>query len=276
MNYNNKISLFSSYRDTIPAMEISMEDFCANVISGDYRDEVLGIRDLTVKAERDRIKATLPAVTISGTFTRRGNAYLKQHSGFICVDIDGHHNPQVTDWERTRDSIGNVNQVLFCALSVSGKGCFAIIPIAYPDRHHEHFQSLRRDFHTAWGLTIDNTPDVARLRGISYDPGATWQPDAADYSRLYIPEKPQPRTYTPVNGDRWMKLRQWLENTVGIHFAPGSRNVYVAHLAAAAHRLGISQGETEAELVRFAASDFPEKEILRTIQSIYKNETWIK
>ena len=41
---------------------------------------------------RDAKAKTLPYVTISGTFSKFGDANLIKHSGFICLDIDGLEN----------------------------------------------------------------------------------------------------------------------------------------------------------------------------------------
>lgn len=206
MNVNNKISLFRNYRDTTPALDITIQDFCGNIVSDDYRNEVLAVRDLTEKADRDRIKSTLPAVTISGTFSpSRANANLKQHSGWICLDFDQKGNPDITDWPALRNALAGFANVLFAALSASGKGVFLIIPILYPEYHLEHFLSLEIDF-ASIGLTVDKAcKDVSRLRGISFDPDAVINPRAETYRKYYQAAQVK-RTYPTMNGTERIDL----------------------------------------------------------------------
>jgi hypothetical protein len=52
------------------------------------QSEVAEIRATNNKEERDRIKATLPAITPSGIFTKREAVGLVHHSGFIQFDVD--------------------------------------------------------------------------------------------------------------------------------------------------------------------------------------------
>ncbi|MFO7657474.1 MAG: BT4734/BF3469 family protein [Bacteroidales bacterium] len=268
MNVNNKISLFRNYRTPVPGGKISVFDFCAAIIKGEFQDQVAKIRNEKNKQERDQLKSLLPAGTISGLFSYRANDRLIKHSGFICLDFDSKGNPDVSDWPALRDTIGGYPEVYFCALSVSGRGCFAIIPLAYPERHKVHFQALKKDF-ASLGLVIDNCGDVARLRGVSSDPDATFNRDAQEYRRVYIP-KPQPHQQQTSSSTTFEKLKKWVDSRNS--FAHGNRNNYVMDFAGACHRLGVSQSNTERELLRYACQDFSEKEILRTIRSIYKKK----
>ena len=49
--------------------------------SAKYAQQVIAIRQLTSKTRRDKLKAGLPAITPSGTFTRRDSSALVEHSG---------------------------------------------------------------------------------------------------------------------------------------------------------------------------------------------------
>lgn len=192
MNIEAKISLFKNYMDAKPCNEITIENFCGSVIESEYKNEIEAIRHETDKAKRDKIKATLPAVTISGTFSKRAKVDLIQHSGFIALDFDAKENPSINDWQALRDTIGGFENVLFSALSVSGRGIFAIMPLAYPNRHTSSFEAIMRDFE-AIGLIVDKScSDVSRLRGISYDAKAVWNPLAKPYPYIYEPQKQIP------------------------------------------------------------------------------------
>ncbi len=268
MNVNNKISLFRSYYETDPWASISILDFASNVIICDYEAEITELRKSEDKKVRDEIKAKLPAVTVSGTFRERKNTGLINHSGFICVDFDEKKNPHISDWAEARDNIGSLAEVLFCALSVSARGCFAIIPVAFPDKHVAHFEALQRIFSDI-GYICDPTSDVSRLRGISSDRGATWNENARTFYRIHSPIKAKAPKVQPVIGSPSVAgLIKWTEGK-GLTFTPGSRHDFIKTLVGACHRLGIPMIEVEAELARYVESDFTEKEITAIIRGMY-------
>ena len=60
------------------------------------------MRAQTDKAKRDKLKQQLlPAFTPSGVFkeNERTEAGLIQHSGYMCIDIDGDDNKYIADWK---------------------------------------------------------------------------------------------------------------------------------------------------------------------------------
>lgn len=184
MNTQSNISLFSGYRNPIPHCAIPLWGFFSSVKDGEYSVEVEAVRSEVDPDKKKQLKAALPAVTISGVFTKREKSALVTHSGFICIDLDGKENPTIKDWAQLRNQLGTIKEVAFAALSVSGNGAFAVIPITYPNKHAQHFDALFADFITI-GLTIDKAcRDVCRLRGISSDPGAIINPNASTYCRL--------------------------------------------------------------------------------------------
>lgn len=189
MNINTKISLFKNYMNPKPCNELTMEEFCGSIIDSEYKNEIEAIRNEPDKKKRDNLKASLPAATISGTFSRRAKEDLVNHSGFIAIDFDAKENPTVNDWAALRDTIGGFENVLFAALSVSGFGIFVIMPLAYPHRHEQQFEAIVRDY-AAIGLIVDQICcDVSRLRGISSDPSGVWNPHAIPYPFIYEPKK---------------------------------------------------------------------------------------
>ena len=184
--------MFSGYTDSKPIGEISLSDFLLRPL---YKEKVEEIRREKDKARRRELKAKLPAVTPSGIFSKRSNAGLIRHSGFICIDIDGDQNPDINDWEALKSNISDF-QGLWCAgLSVSGNGVFLIIKIKYPEKHLRHFHAIDGDLQTR-GIAVDAAcKDVARLRGASYDANPFYNPDAGFYESLKsFSSQPEPKT----------------------------------------------------------------------------------
>ena len=202
MKQKNRISLFRNYFNPDPVIDMTVDQFCNYIKSSpEYVNEITAIRnpDLT-KTERDKIKATFPAVTCSGTFIKRNLAGLKQHSGFICLDFDKDKNPNISDWPTTRDYMMNCENIYFSALSASGQGVFCLVPIAYPHLHSEQAKQLLIDTAKATGLIPDKAcTDVSRLRGISYDADAKYNLDAIKYRGVYREPAKRQQQYTQSN-----------------------------------------------------------------------------
>ncbi len=187
MKYLDKtVSIYQSVADNKGATT-TLRKF---LFSDKYRKEVEHIRTISDKEQRNELKKKLPLVTVSGIFepTRSSNN-LKEHTGLICIDIDGSDNTHIKNFSELKAQLSNIKEVLFCAVSVSGNGYFAIVPIKNPNKHREHFIAMQEDFKSL-GINIDVAcKDVTRLRGYSYDPQPYVNEDAEIYTGLFIPEK---------------------------------------------------------------------------------------
>lgn len=166
-------------------------------------DRILDLRRETDEERKKAIKLSLPSGTMSGWFApARKIENLQSHSGFICIDIDGKDNPDRT-LDEIRQILSSRPDVAYAALSVGGKGMFALIPLAWPDRHEEHFDSLKIDFNEQYGLILDKScRDVTRLRVISYDENPYVNEDAVRYEgiEVFTPNFAQ-KSLTGVDGD---------------------------------------------------------------------------
>ncbi|AYQ35811.1 BT4734/BF3469 family protein [Runella sp. SP2] len=164
---DNDVSIFANYNTPSTPKATTIRQF---LTSTKYQGEVERIRATTDKTERDRLKATLPAITPSGVFSYRAADSLVRHSGLICLDIDYKGNEAIENFFDLKSQLMRIPNVAFCIKSVSGKGYAVGIPIAYPERHSQHFDALKRIF-LGLGLMVDRAcRDVSRLRGYSYDP----------------------------------------------------------------------------------------------------------
>lgn len=198
------VSLFSSHSANKPCGSINIwgwllkESDCLQVINQ--------IRSITDKETIRQLKGELPCVTMSGTFSERNSGKLIEHSGLICIDIDGKDNPHITDMEDLKRTLSELPYVLYCGLSVSGRGVFCLISIADPNKHRQHFYSLEKDFQEM-DITIDSScKDITRLRYRSYDPKPVININAAVYDKhiesssvTRMPRKAQNKTATRVS-----------------------------------------------------------------------------
>lgn len=195
-----KVSIFRNISDTTGAPG----DLMAFLTTDKWQDLSLAIRDEKDKEKRTYLKKKLPCCTPSGLFRERAKKGLIQHSGIICIDIDGDDNPAINDWQGQVQQLGHIREVLFAGLSVSGNGAFCLIPIADPTQHERHFQAIEEDF-LRYGIIIDKAcKDVSRLRFYSYNEKYYFNERAATYERLYQPKKVEQKFVS--NGDDVQKL----------------------------------------------------------------------
>lgn len=160
---------------------------------------ILDLRAETDESRKKAIKLSLPMATVSGWFSpSRKIEHLQRHSGFICLDIDEKDNPG-RSIDEIRELLVSRDDVAYAALSVGGKGMFALLPLAWPDRHGEQFESLKIDFLEQYGIVLDKScGDVTRLRALSYDDNPYINEAAKKYDgiEIFTPEYAQPRIAT--------------------------------------------------------------------------------
>lgn len=189
--FQTHISVYNGVTDnTGTRMPLGTFLFCK-----EYKDDILRLRAVFDKEKRNALKRSLPQATISGVFSpTRAKNNLSQHSGLICVDIDAKDNPDILDWETLKQDLSVLPQIAYCALSVSGKGLFMVIPLRYPEKHLQQFRQLQIDFRKM-GIMIDSAcSDITRLRCLSYDEHPIINENATLYEGVYV-EKPKHKSF---------------------------------------------------------------------------------
>ena len=189
--FQTHISVYNGVTDnTGTRMPLGTFLFCK-----EYKDDILRLRAVFDKEKRNALKRSLPQATISGVFSpTRAKNNLSQHSGLICVDIDAKDNPDILDWETLKQDLSVLPQIAYCALSVSGKGLFLVIPLRYPEKHLKQFRQLQIDFRKM-GIMIDSAcSDITRLRCLSYDEHPIINENATLYEGVYM-EKPKHKSF---------------------------------------------------------------------------------
>lgn len=156
--------------------------------------------------EYAQTKAHLPGATLSGLFElkevynkkyqrsevkSRITANLKQHTGFLCIDIDKKENLALGDMKNVLRILRHRQEVALLMRSCSGTGFFALIPLAFPERHKEQFAALLNEY-KALGINLDKQcSDVTRVRFASYDEYPYVNLDAVPYAGLMGSEASQ-------------------------------------------------------------------------------------
>lgn len=164
------------------------------LIADTWRAQVEAVRAETDPAKQEALKTALPVFTPSGTFSRHiARNRLKQHSGFISIDIDCKPdkglNPALVGFDlKAAVAAAAVPHIAYCGHSCRGIGYVCIIPIADPAKHSEYFRALAYHFERA-GLEIDRgCRDISRKRFVSWDPDPYINTAARPWT-LTLPER---------------------------------------------------------------------------------------
>ena len=182
--------------------QMSIREFCLTDRWKPYVEKLRSLRkEYGSKAKKMpeyvSTKKHLPGATLSGLFepweddcvsrdgrkyravvSRRGT-HLKQHTGWLSIDIDLDDNQRVADFENIRMVCRFRPEIALLMRSCSGTGYFGLVRLAYPDRHKEQFKALLKEY-AALGITLDKQcGNIGRVRFASWD----------DPSHIYINER---------------------------------------------------------------------------------------
>lgn len=240
---NVTVSIYKSYHDNVG----TKCNLFAFLTSTKYKHRVEQVRAVKDKKQRDKIKATLPAVTVSGLFDKRNLQSKCTPTNLLCLDFDNVPNlPALFEYLTTLPFIA------FVGYSVSGKGIFAIVPIQSTKSFTGHFHALERDFLAA-GYQIDPAcKDVTRLRGASHTERPYINHTASTYEKTATPPAaatpaaqttPRPKHTNTTPADKAVQIATDAAAKKGLIFGDGSRTNYTVFVAGLLNRFGIEQNE---------------------------------
>jgi len=264
---NGKVSIYKDFND-LQGHTISVLGALERIRNGKSKALVEKAREAKTKKEADELKKKLPAVCFSGTFSKRKDSELIEHSGYIVLDFDN-----VEDIAQKRNELSLISYITAVWISPSGKGLKALVQIEWKTQHKEHFDALMVEM-----PDIDKTGrNVSRLCFESYDPELYYNPNADVYTKLPVKKAdrrlPQQTTTETINDDDkiFQNLLTWMTSK-GDAFREGERNHFVFKLAASCCRFGMVE-ETCYNLMMMHVtpdSSFSQKECRQAIRSAYR------
>lgn len=201
------ITIFDSVTSTNVRVA-SLAEFLKDASSHQLIQQIRMTED---KAERTRLKSGLPCATISAICPdgRKADEAF-EHTGLICIDIDGQDNPGFGSGAELKSEVCKIAELAYCSLSASGNGCFAIFRLSHPENHLGHFLALQRLFKSRLGIVIDGQcKDVKRLRFASYDSEPYINDNAKPFRIIDATTKPK---HNPSKTTVAMGQRTWDES----------------------------------------------------------------
>jgi hypothetical protein len=127
----------------------------------------LNPNDADYDTRKKELKKTLQGYTPAGLMTERKQEAVISRTGIISIDFD---DLEQYDINEVKQAIGALPFVGYCGLSVSGRGLFALVLTAEPERQREYAEHLFEVFNH-YGIPPDRSKgrNVNDLRYVSYD-----------------------------------------------------------------------------------------------------------
>lgn len=269
------ITIFKNIKETSTPYYRDVKVVLDRIKNGSSKERVKLIRQEKDKSNRNKLKQDLPAVCFSGTFSKRADTALQDHSGLICLDFDGYKTKK--DLMSDKDQLSK-NKYVYCVfVSPSGNGLKALVKIPKdPDNHVGYFRALEEYFQSEY---FDKAcKNISRVCYESYDPLIHVNETSSLWDKIaeheYRPiDKYKERPTIPITDENKVvdRLMSWWKKKYGIIEGERNNNVYV--LAAAFNDFGVNRSLAEYVMSEFQTRDFPMSEIKTTIDSAYRHTT---
>ena len=191
--YESSTDAYGNYCDRETGeciQQMTIREFCLTDRWKPYVQRLRAMRqELGSKAKKMpeyiETKKMLPGATLSGLFAlyeddslthpgqrvmvSRRESHLKQHTGWLAIDIDLADNTQMSNFENVRTICRFRPEIALLMRSCSGSGYFGLVRLAYPERHKDQFKALLKDY-AAIGITLDKAcSNIGRVRFASWD-----------------------------------------------------------------------------------------------------------
>jgi hypothetical protein len=269
------VTIFKSIKDTDTPYFRDIAMVLERIKDGATKDLVKKIRLERGKPERNDMKKLLPAICFSGTFRKRLDTALIQHSGLICLDFDGY--AQKKELLQDKENISKSKYVYSVFISPSGNGLKVLVKIpSDPENHVNYFNSLEKHFNSPY---FDKTSkNISRVCYESYDPlihintnSSLWDKiDEIEYKEV---NKVRDQVTIPITDENKIVeiLVKWWNKKYPM--VDGQRNHHTYILAMAFNDFGVNKSLASYIMNQYSSEDFTLREIATTIDSAYKHTT---
>lgn len=264
------ITYFKTISDTSTPFHVDVSVAIERIKNGKSKELVEAVRQETDKNLRNEKKKRLPAICFSGTFSKRADNAIIEHSGIICIDFDGFRDNQHL-FQKREELIAD--KYTYCVFtSPSGDGLKALVRIPKdPMNHKKYFNALQKYYNCdEFDVTCKN---ISRVCYESYDPdihvnelSLIWSD--MDNSDEYKPVVKQMIRVTDDN-EIIRRLSLWWDKNFGM--VPGQRNNNLYILASAFNEFGISKETARSVIESYDINGDMAREIPSIIESGYKN-----
>lgn len=180
-----KISLFKNVFSIELPEDDDLVSHLEKIRDGEWQDIVLKCRSISDPEQRKKFKANMPTATLSGSFERRRDDALIEHSGYMNIDLDN-----VENLNSVKSKLEDDKYVFSVFTSTSGYGLRVIFKIN-PAKHKESFDGITEYLFERYNIVSDpNGSNISKPYIVSFDPFLYINPNTVPVFTKYI--KPTP------------------------------------------------------------------------------------
>jgi len=289
-----KITVFKNIFDKYSPIYVDTLEILKRIKDGNSKELIDKIRTEKDSDVRDNLKKRLPSICFSGRFGQRGDKFLLEHSGLICLDID-QINPE--DLEKIKADLVKDEHVFSCFVSPSGNGLKLLVKITPGPANHkgqflaledyfnskvENYLSTKKNQKKLKGgfkkidekqgeflrVHVDKSgKDVSRVCYESYDSEIYWN----DESEIWYEVKSEEVSQKTVEDQDIIisLLRKWIDGQESYY--KGNRNNYLSKFLYALCRYGVDELRAK-DYISTNYSDYPKNELDAVARSCYEHE----
>ena len=247
----SKVTIFPRADITSGGIDTEITNILAAIKDGKWEDRITNYRDVVEEftknsPEAKKAKKALPYFTGSGTFINRAESGLKEHSGFIIVDVDGLGDKVYF----VKDKIQRDKFTYSVFVSAGGEGLAIILRIGDPENHQKAFKEAEKYYLNEYGIKIDFLADVSRARFISWDETLYLNENAETFSHKEIYKSDEIKTGGDIsNGQETHEefVSHAIEHvSKTFEYKEGQRHNFILRVACHCNRHGIPKSVVDA------------------------------
>lgn len=260
------ITIFKNLAQTNTPFFRDIDFVLERIKSGKSKELVDQVRQQTNK---DEFKKQLPAICFSGTFSKRNDAAILEHSGYICLDFDKYESLELLNEDRDKLIVDKYTFALF--ISPSGNGLKLIVKIPKDiENHKKYFDALEKYYNnTHFDTTSKN---ISRICFESYDSNIFINKNSKEWDAKedfieYDYREQAPIVKLDNESEIIKRLYKWFCKSYDMNIGKRNNNLFI--LASSFNDYGVSEVECIRFSLQFEQKDFSRNEIEKTIRSAY-------
>lgn len=266
-----RITIFRNAKAINEPYHIMVDKVVQRIKAGRSKVLIDQLRSCTDEKKRKEIKTQLPSICFSGTFSKREDKSLIQHSGLIAIDFD-HLNERLSE---LRDRLLKDKYTFILFISPSGDGLKLVVKIPANVETHAKSAFALTDYYK--DEKLDEFKDVSRICFESYDPDIYFNQESDVFNILkeeQIIKRSIATTEVIYDYDIILSnIEKWMDSK-GEYYQDGNKHKFLVKIFSACNRFGVPLS-TAKQLITFkyvnGAGKVDPKDFHFIADKVYKN-----
>ena len=231
-----KVTIFPNAKAVNDPYHITIDKIVQRIQAGRSAATINQLRQCTDEKKRKSLKTQLPSICFSGTFSKREDKSLIDHSGLIAIDFD-HLGERL---QTLKEQLRNDKHTFMLFISPSGDGLKLVVKIPPSALTHSKSAAALTDYYK--DEQLDEFKDVSRICFESYDPDIYFNPDSDVFNTLKeenIVKQSISTTEVIYDYDIIItNIEKWLSSK-GEYYQDGNKHTFLVKIFAACNRFGV-------------------------------------